>query len=94
MARYVKSPSRGIVAGIDKDLAQRESLVWKLCEAGRSCETPDETLDRLLLEREAVCRLLDRSGATKFDDPGFRCSFDIMVSRFLKPSKKDLRKKT
>jgi len=94
MARYVKSPSRGIVAGIDKDLVQRESLVWKLCEAGRPSETVEETLDRLLLEREAVCRLLDRSGAVDFDHPGFKCSFDLLVPRFLKPSKKDLRRKT
>ena len=94
MARYVKSPSRDIVAGIDKDLVQRESLVWKLCEAGRPSETVEETLDRLLLEREVVCRLLDRSGAVDFDHPGFKCSFDLLVPRFLKPSKKDLRRKT
>ena len=94
MARYIKSPSSDIIAGIDKDLAQRESLVRKLCEAGRSSETADETLDRLLLERETVCRLLDRSGAVKFDEPGFMCSFDDMVPRFLKPSKRDLRRKT
>ena len=94
MARYIKSPSSDIVAGIDKDLAQRENLVRKLCEAGRSSETADETLDRLLLEREAVCRLLDQSGAIQFDAPGFKCSFDLMVSRFLAPSKTDLREKT
>ena len=94
MARYIKSPSSDIVAGIAKDLAQREYLVRKLCEAGSSSETADETLDRLLLEREAVCRLLDQSGAIQFDEPGFKCSFDLMVSRFLAPSKTDLREKT
>ena len=94
MARYIKSPSRHIVTAIDRELAQREILVQKLCEVGRYSETVEETLDRLLLEREAVCRLLDRSGAVKFDEPGFMCSFDDMVPRFLKPSKRDLRRKT
>ena len=94
MARYTKSPSRDIVASIDRELAQRDALVRKLCEAGRPSETVEETLDRLLLEREVVCRLLDRSGAVDFDHPGFKCSFDLLVPRFLKPSKKDLRRKT
>ena len=93
MAHYKASEVMIAVDGLANELHHLDWLAQKLCEAGRSIETVGETLDRLLRERESVCRLLNRSGAVNFDDPGFKCSFDVMVPRFLKPSKRDLRKK-
>ena len=94
MAKYKASTVMFLVDDIATELHQRDRLVRKLCEAGLPHETVEETLDRLLLERKAVCELLNQSGAIKFDYPEFHHSFDTMVSRFLKPSKKDLRRKT
>ena len=89
----------GIMADVAAELQQRDRMIAQLAIIMRPLETIEEALDRLLVERHAVCRLLDRSGAVKFDNPGglnpgYRSIFVDMVSRFLKPSKRDLKEKT
>ena len=95
---YRKSAVMGIMTDVAAELQQRDRMIAQLAIIMRPLETVEETLDRLLVERHAVCRLLDQSGAVKFDNPGglnsgYRHIFADMVSRFLKPSKRDLRKK-
>ena len=98
MSNYRKSAVMGIMADVAAELQQRDRMIAELAIIMRPLETVEEALDRLLVERHAVCRLLDQSGAVKFDNPGglnsgYRHIFADMVSRFLKPSKRDLRKK-
>ena len=96
---YKRSCVMGIMADVSAELQQRDRMVAKLSVIMQPLETVEEALDRLLVERHAVCRLLDQSGAVKFDNPGglnsgYRHIFADMVSRFLKPSKRDLKEKT